>query len=164
MVTDDTALLSAGLVDAALTVYVKKLTRIFPPIPHKHSSSSLLGCSRTVYWKVDVCRKESLKPEDKMKQVSYEDIFISFHSLHLIHLSSLLSFHLVYLSSTVFSCPQPLLPLLLLPSSSVVGASPPAASTPSMTLQSELLFNYSRVNSIVSYYCVNVGVSVWWSL
>ena len=255
--------------------------RIYSSIPHKHSPSSLLGCSRLVYCKDDICRKESLKPEDKMKQVtvtalgssfsdrlthrksvkeryrrsflllsgctvsaapsgppsalcsttiqnsflvctvcifvymsmlfrsisylfnsivylfifcyfyfkyssfgcsgtqispfvghkritdsavSYEDIFISFHSLHLIHLSSLLSFHLVYLSSTVFSCPQPLLTLLLLPSSSVVGASPPAASTPSMTLQSELLFNYSRVNSIVSYYCVNVGVSVWWSL
>ena len=272
--------------------------RIYSSIPHKHSPSSLLGCSRLVYCKDDVCRKESLKPEDKMKQVtvtalgssfsdrlkhrksvkeryrrsilllsgctvsaapsgppsalcsttiqnsflvcttfyyffsqypyslfvknmsifvymsmlfrsisylfnsivylfifcyfyfkyssfgcsgtqispfvghkritdsavSYEDIFISFHSLHLIHLSSLLSFHLVYLSSTVFSCPQPLLPLLLLPSSSVVGASPPAASTPSMTLQSELLFNYSRVNSIVSCFCVNVGVSVWRSL
>lgn len=88
-----------------------------------------------------------------MKQVRYEDFFISFHSLHLIHLSSLLSFHLVYLSSTLFSCPQPLLPLLLLPSPPVVGASPPAAGAPSMTLQSELLFNYSDVNPICVFLC-----------
>lgn len=138
--------------------------RIFPPIPHKHSSSSLLGCSRPVYCKDNVCRKESLKPEDRMKQVRYEDFFISFHSLRLIHLSSLLSFHLVCLSSTLFSCPQPLLPLLLLPSPPVVGALLPAAGAPSMTLQSELLFNYRDVNSIVSYNCVYEALSVWWSL
>ena len=56
----------------------EELMRIYSSIPHKHSPSSLLGCSRLVYCKDDVCRKESLKPEDKMKQVTVTALGSSF--------------------------------------------------------------------------------------